>query len=119
MLEAPSPRRLALELPLLLRSVVPSWMPTFEERLSAPVPLAEIVIISSSTLVIPRRSMSLRVMTCTGSAPSSCTRLMLLPVISMRSPFCTSCCANAAPATKMSERAWASFASFTWVVSLI
>src|SRR5258706_3323675 len=112
-LEAPSPRRLALELPLLLRSVVPCWMPTFEDRLSAPVPFAEIDMSSCSALVKPRRSMSWRVMTCTGSAPWSCTLLMLLPVISMRSDDCARSCAAAPPAMNANDNAWTSLMGFT------
>jgi len=91
-LEAPRPRRFALELPVVVAIRGAELDADVSRRgLSAPVPLADIVIISSSTLVMPRRSMSLRVMICTGNRAFVLhARLMLLPVISMRSPFCTS-----------------------------
>ena len=98
---APRPRRLALLLPLLLRSVVPSWMPTLDDRLSAPVPLALMCISSCSALTKPARSICSRVTVCTGSAPSVWMRLMLEPVMVTR---CSAVCAKACVARPSSAR---------------
>ncbi|MBK7658980.1 MAG: hypothetical protein IPJ28_07420 [Betaproteobacteria bacterium] len=60
--------------------------------MSAPVPLAESFITSSSALVMPRATISCFVITCRGSALSFAMRLMLEPVTSTLSTFWASCC---------------------------
>ena len=61
MLLAPKPRKLALALPKLLRnSGLLLITPTFDERLSVPLPLALMVATNCSALVMPARSMSSR-----------------------------------------------------------
>ena len=58
-LEDPMPRRLALALPKLLRKVGPLLItPMFDERLSAPLPLALIMVTSCSALTMPALSIS-------------------------------------------------------------
>ena len=74
----PRPRSEANEAPPLTRSASAPNTLLPEVALSAPVPFEEIVRISCSALVMPCFSMSSKVMTWTGSAPSLAIRLMLL-----------------------------------------
>ena len=70
-LAEPRPRRLALAAPKLLRSAKLAVTPTFDDMLSRPLPLAEIMESSCSALVMPALSISSLVMICSGKAPSS------------------------------------------------
>ena len=93
--ETPIPRRLA--------PLKPRW-PAMSLKLAPSVSaaaLADTFANSSAAVVTPERSISSRLMICTGSAVSASTRLMEEPVISTRSSLLGSVCASADCAASM------------------
>ncbi len=84
----PRPRRLANEEPPVRRSCSAPKTLLREVALSTLAELALSVPSNSSAVVTPSWRIWSALMTCSGSAPSSASRLMLEPVISTRCVVC-------------------------------
>src|SRR5450830_136687 len=115
----PRPRSEAKDAPPLTRSASAPNTLLPDVALSAPAPLAEMVRISCSALVMPCFCMSSKVMTWMGKAPSLAIRLMLEPVISTRWLGCdasTTSWAAAGPTTPIRAIRWAIFFNFKGVL---